>query len=304
MLISITELYFRKLCVESKLPKESQLSSNSKDPYEFTLIDQSAASRLGHSHLHNPVLNNNKPTVKSKSKPSSSRSKSKESSSSAGAKSPAHLNNTMISNACGAKRKRSGSGSNAPSASPSTNNALLAGTALQSSIGSSLSTFTAMPNNTAPLTAIAIPSVNLSSSTLSHYSAHLNDGKNQTNQTALLKDFNLVVRNIDPNSIVNGQYMIGNVIDEKTLLQGNKTGHSSKILNSFEALQKNHIIPANAILVDSTMQPRSTVLAPVSMGGAKSNTVISLANTSMSSQQVHPSPSAIPSNLFRTVSIY
>ncbi|XP_060084370.1 ataxin-7-like protein 1 [Ylistrum balloti] len=299
----------KKLCVESNLPKEPQFLSNSKDPYEFNLIDSAMGGATQHS---NTVVNStivNKNNVKPKSKPSSSsssRNKSREgaATNSGGSRSPAHSGTSTPSSTGAVKRKRSGSGG--PTSSPCTTyNNVISGSAMTIN-----STALNSHTNSSPLTAIAIPSVNLSSATLSHFNANLAGSKNPKNN--VLKDFGLVVRSIDPSAIVNGQYVLGGttaqIIDEKMLQQthiisGGNKGNQAKLVNSLDALQKNNLIPANAILVDSPMQP-GTVLTPVSVGSigsVPSNTVISLANSSMS--QAHPSPSTTPSPLFRSGSL-
>ncbi|OWF55726.1 ataxin-7-like protein 1 [Mizuhopecten yessoensis] len=308
----------KKLCVESNLPKEPQFLSNSKDPYAFNLIDSAMG---GGTQQFNAVVNStvvNKNNVKPKSKPSSSCSSSSSSSSSrnksregavsnsGGSRSPAHSGTSTSSSTGAVKRKRSGSGGPASSPCTTYNNVVGGNTMSINSSNTALNSHT----NSSPLTAIAIPSVNLSSATLSHFNANLAGSKNPKNN--LLKDFGLVVRSIDPSAIVNGQYVIGGttaqIIDEKMLQQthiisGGNKGNSAKLVNSLEALQKNNLIPANAILVDSAMQP-GTMLTPVSVGSigsVPSNTVISLANSSMS--QAHPSPSTTPSQLFRSGSL-
>ncbi|XP_069142238.1 ataxin-7-like protein 1 [Argopecten irradians] len=301
----------KKLCVESNLPKEPQFLSNSKDPYEFNLIDSGLS---GGTQNINTVVNStvvNKNNVKSKSKASSSssssRSKAREGSSTnyGGSRSPGHSGSSTSSGAV--KRKRSGSGGPASSPCTTTYNNVISGNTM--TINSSITALNSHTNSS-PLTAIAIPSVNLSPATLSHFNANLAGSKNPKNN--VLKDFGLVVRSIDPSAIVNGQYVIGGttaqIIDEKMLQQthiissGNK-GNPAKLVNSLEALQKNNLIPTNAILVDNPMQP-GTVLTPVSVGSigsVPSNTVISLANSSMS--QAHLSPSTTPSPLFRSGSL-
>ena len=62
----------RKLCVESNLPKESQLQSNSQDPYDFNMMDTSgtasAAAQASSVNMSASLVNIAKPVLKPKSK--------------------------------------------------------------------------------------------------------------------------------------------------------------------------------------------------------------------------------------------
>ncbi|XP_005092007.2 ataxin-7-like protein 1 [Aplysia californica] len=59
----------KKLCVESNLPKESQMFGNSQDPYEFNMIDNSGNGGLNSNPASaNLVSISSKPTIKPKSK--------------------------------------------------------------------------------------------------------------------------------------------------------------------------------------------------------------------------------------------
>lgn len=305
--------HFRKLCVESNLPKDPQILSNSKDPYEFNLIDSSHASH--HHHQNVAVLNSsaNRNIVKQKPKVSSitNRTKSKDGvvATSVGSRSPGHSNNTIQTSSGALKRKRSGSATSSPSSVSSG----VTTTQIPATIISSLSLNS---HTNSPLTAIAIPNVNLSGTTLSHFNANLSTGKYPKNN--ILKDVGFVVTGIDP-SLVNGQYVnIGGTtaqltsVDEKMLQQThvitNKNNNPTKIVNNLEALQaiqKNNFIatvPQNAILMEGgAVQHGTTVLAPVTLAAAPSaNSVVSLATT-ISPPQSSP-PTASPSPLFRSVS--
>jgi len=288
--------------VESNLPKEPQFLSNSKDPYEFNLVDNTSTGAMQYC---NSVLNSssNKNTLKPKSKLSSGRSKSKDGSS-GGSRSPAHSSTSAPVLTGPLKRKRNGSGNTA--ASPIAYSTVSSGFGAATTIINSIASLNTH-NTNSPLTAIAIPSVNLSNTTLSHFNANLAGGQGKNPKNNLLKDIGLVVRGTDLSSFVNGQYVIGGaqLLDEKLLQQthvmaGNKG--TPKLVNNLEAVPKGNLIPTNAIFVDSTMQPGTTLLAPVSVGSVPGNTVISLANSSVA-QLSQASPSTAPSPLFRSVSI-
>lgn len=115
---------------------------------------------------------------------------------------------------------------------------------------------------------IAIPSVNLSSTTLSHLSANLNSAKQPKNSAIIkdIKDIGLVLTGLD-GSIVNGQYLnitaAPQPIDDK-LIQPHLVGKNKIVnLDQLKGLPKN-LIPVNQLLIDGGVQS-GTVLAPVSL---------------------------------------
>ncbi|XP_062579332.1 ataxin-7-like protein 2 [Saccostrea cucullata] len=266
----------KKLCVESNLPKEPQLLGNSKDPYDFTAIDPRTLQKQG------PVLNSShKSGSKSKSKSSNmNRNKSKDSI--PGSKSPAQTNSAIPAASAGVpplKRKRSGG---APTnSSPSSLTAAAAPVLTTVSIN----------NTSSGLTAIAIPSVNLSNATLGHFNANLSaaGGKNAKNN--VYKDVGFVVTNLD-SALVNGQYMITNAhqsqtLDEKSLQQAHviNSKNSPKILNleTLQGLQKgpHNLISMPPLLLDGStcMQPVTAVLTPVSLTTTLGNQIVSVGST-------------------------
>lgn len=68
-MLSYLSFFLRKLCVESNLPKESQATNSSRDPYEFNQIDKSGVSSSSSSGSVNPaVVSPSKPVMKPESK--------------------------------------------------------------------------------------------------------------------------------------------------------------------------------------------------------------------------------------------
>lgn len=288
----------RKLCVESNLPKDPQLSGESKDPYDFTAIDPRTQQK------HNPVLNSShKSGSKSKSKSSANLNRSKSKDSVPGSKSPAHTNSAIPASGAGVpplKRKRSGGA--LTNSSPSSLTAAAA----------PVLTTVSLNNTSTGLTAIAIPSVNLSNATLGHFNANLSAaaaGKNAKNN--IYKDLGFVVTNLD-SALVNGQYMITNAhqtqgLDEKSLQQAHviNSKNSPKILNleTLQSLQKgpHNLISMPPLLLDGSMQPMTAVLTPVSLTTTLSNQIVSVGNTTLTPSNQNNSIRAVSSgflNLF------
>ncbi|XP_022333263.2 uncharacterized protein LOC111130463 [Crassostrea virginica] len=280
----------KKLCVESNLPKDPQLSGESKDPYDFTAIDPRTQQK------HNPVLNSShKSGSKSKSKSSANLNRSKSKDSVPGSKSPAHTNSAIPASGAGVpplKRKRSGGA--LTNSSPSSLTAAAA----------PVLTTVSLNNTSTGLTAIAIPSVNLSNATLGHFNANLSaaaGGKNAKNN--IYKDLGFVVTNLD-SALVNGQYMITNAhqtqgLDEKSLQQAHviNSKNSPKILNleTLQSLQKgpHNLISMPPLLLDGSMQPMTAVLTPVSLTTTLSNQIVSVGNTTLTPSNQNNSIRAI-----------
>ena len=65
-------LLLRKLCIESNLPKDSQLQGNSQDPYDFNMVDTSgtgsAVAQASSVNMSASLVNIAKPMLKPKSK--------------------------------------------------------------------------------------------------------------------------------------------------------------------------------------------------------------------------------------------
>lgn len=295
-------LCYRKLCVESNLPKDPQLLGDSKDPYDFTAIDPRTQQR------QNPVLNSShKSGSKSKSKSSSNLNRSKSKDSLPGSKSPAQINSAIPASSAGVpplKRKRSGGAltNSSPSSLPAA--------------AAPVFTTVSINNTSTGLTAIAIPSVNLSNATLGHFNANLSaasgggGGKNAKNN--VYKDLGFVVTNLD-SALMNGQYMITNAhqtqgLDEKSLQQAHviNSKNSPKILNleTLQGLQKgpHNLISMPPLLLDGSMQPVTAVLTPVSLTTTLSNQIVSVgSSTSLTASHQNNSIRAVSSYMCRLV---
>ena len=304
----------RKLCVESNLPKEPQLVTNSKDPYEFNMVDTTSGS----SHSSNSVINStNKGAVKPKSKSSASKSSKPKDS---GTKSPGLLSSTAGSSV--AKRKRSSS------IVPQVGHTLAATS--NPSCGS-------LPNNNVMnmlyshnnTVAFSYPNVNLSSTTLNHFNTTLSTGK----QTSPYKDLGFVVTGFDNrNYLVNGQYMNNACMSDTVMAQlptqeercsssagsgSVKRSHNGSVKSSCAGNKTTSVLDSSSSSSSQSVSsnslfasmPRNTtmymdagsVLASVTLGATSNSTVVSLSNSAQSPTQ--PSPSATPSPHHRSVSI-
>lgn len=290
--------------MESNLPKDPQLLGDSKDPYDFTAIDPRTQQR------QNPVLNSShKSGSKSKSKSSSNLNRSKSKDSLPGSKSPAQINSAIPASSAGVpplKRKRSGGAltNSSPSSLPAA--------------AAPVFTTVSINNTSTGLTAIAIPSVNLSNATLGHFNANLSaasaggGGKNAKNN--VYKDLGFVVTNLD-SALMNGQYMITNAhqtqsLDEKSLQQAHviNSKNSPKILNleTLQGLQKgpHNLISMPPLLLDGSMQPVTAVLTPVSLTTTLSNQIVSVgSSTSLTASHQNNSIRAVSSYVSSCVSL-
>ncbi|XP_046372165.1 ataxin-7-like protein 1 isoform X1 [Haliotis rufescens] len=296
----------KKLCVESNLPKEPLLVTNSKDPYEFNMDDVS-----GGSHNFIGMINSaNKSASKPKSKSSSSSAVSSSSSSnrtsksprdSAGSRSPGSSSGSVV-NANPAKRKRSSGSQGGSGGLSSVTASINPNPAISNVIG----TMAALNTHTNPITAIAIP--NLGGATIGHFNPTLTNKQNQVPKNNInIKDFNLVLTGIDS---LNGQYIASaqladltthqqvvttddkNTVRRSRTISGNaKTTSGAKLTNNLDTLKTLHnnsvIMSQNAVLVDGL---QGAVLAPVNL--------TTLGNSSMATSQA--SPSTAPSPMFRT----
>ena len=316
--------YSRKLCVESKLPKEPHIATNSKDPYDFNLMDTSGVT---YASINSGVVNSSHKIVamKPKSKISTSTcAGNKSPKATLGSKSPGTTN---MSSVCGSvnpiKRKRSGSGQGVVNATSL--NTTVASASQLSNIFGNIAT---IANTNSPITAIAIP--NFGGTTLGHFNATLTSNKQiQVPKNNIIKDFNLVLTGIDP-SMINGQVMnittaqladfaaqaqlVGRVssADDKSAKRSRIIGANSKHspttaklsttnLDTFKTLQSNSVIvPQNAVLVDNSLQGH-VLTGPVSLATSGGSTIVSLGNATVTPPQA--SPSSTPSPMFRTVSV-
>ncbi|XP_071123525.1 serine-rich adhesin for platelets-like [Mytilus edulis] len=269
----------KKRCVESNLPKDTQGSMNAKDPYDFQTTLPVDASGFPQVQHFNTVLNttdNSSAKHKSRSSSGSKHNKQKDNS---GSRSPGHATNSAIINAIGnsAKRKRSSSGILTSAASlPNSVQTVSSNSTMHTvSAPTFMGNITINSQTNTPL--IAIPNVNLSSTTLSH----LNNSK-QPKNNQLFKDIGLVLTGLD-GSIVNGQYLnltaAPQTIDDKMLQQHNIV-NKNKIMNleQFKNLQKSNLIPVTQFFVDGGGVPGSTVLAPVTFAPMSNSSVVSIAS--------------------------
>lgn len=241
---------------------------NCRDPYDFQSLDAGSIPQVQH---FTPVLNQvDNLGSKNKSR-SSSGGKHKQKDS--GSKSPSSATNSAILNAIGnsAKRRRSGTGATACAGSALTSGLrTVTSNSTMQTVGAPavMGNITINSQGSTPL--IAIPNVNLSSTTLSHISANLNNTKQPKNSAIIkdIKDIGLVLTGLD-GSIVNGQYLnitaAPQPVDDK-LLQPHLVGKNNKIVNldQLKTLPKN-LIPVNQLLIDGGVQSGTTVLAPVTL---------------------------------------
>ncbi|XP_064605517.1 uncharacterized protein LOC135470474 isoform X3 [Liolophura sinensis] len=296
----------KKLCVESKLPKEPQLSTNSMDPYEFNVVDMNASNLASHNAMMNSV---HKAAVnKPKSKPPNSRtSKTKgDNTSPRLSQSGASNNNpSPTGSGTGIKRKRSSSGTSSPGSASSS----VTSVSLQNAMIGGLSLATPNPS---PIIAACVPNVNLSSN-IGRISAASKAG--QVTKNNIIKDgggINLLVTNMEQ-SVVNGQYVniTGNML-EMGVAQDEKGGGSKKnrsgggnpkqnssrqVASNVEGLCSisNNVvanIAQKAIILDKSV---------LSMSPFQTSSVVPIANSAMSPPQASPSASASP--FFRSGSV-
>ncbi|KAL3853718.1 hypothetical protein ACJMK2_017237 [Sinanodonta woodiana] len=316
----------KKLCVESNLPKENHTASNSKDPYEFNLIDNTSTA----THSVNSVINSSiKNTVPVKPKQSkcntSNRTMSREGSISL-SHSPVALSN-VLNNGSGnlvdsnsLKRRRS-SGSSAATSPTSTQPA---GLHVNTNVINSIPTMTGNTMASGPFT-ITIPNMSLGGQAIGHINATLQATTGKTGKNHVIKDqVGLLVTGFPSEAILNGQYVnltAANLselqsqqitLDEKTLQQAhvmgtnNKSTHQAKLVNidALRAIPKNSVLTAvshNAFLLEGGLQ-HGTVLAPVSITAVSGNApVVTIGNSLVSNSQ--QSPASTPSPLIRSGSI-
>ena len=313
------DFVYRKLCVESNLPREAESQLNAKDPYEFNLMDGSKAAhgipvqRLNTviASVPNKLIVKQKPLNKQTSSLSLSMNKPKPTREGTSGTISASLPSTpVLSTGSSSAKKRRSSGSGA------TTGAITNTTGLISSIGTptvtspsfigtvgTVNVNSSIGNN--PPFAIAIPSV------ISAKQAKNNVG--------------FVVAGIPHDAILNGQCVniasgpisdlnAGQVtLEDKSgqahVINTNKATPTKYInsINSIEAIRaihKNNLItslPPNTLLVEGGLQP-GTVLAPVSMTTpAVTNPVATGGHTAFSPHQ--QSPSTTPSPHVRSVSM-
>lgn len=303
----------KKLCVESNLPKEPQLVTNSKDPYEFNMVDTTSGS----SHSSNSVINStNKGAVKPKSKSSASKSSKPKDS---GTKSPGLLSSAAGSNV--AKRKRSSSivqqvgHTLAATSNPSCSN-----------VANNVMNMLYSHNNALAFT---YPNVNLSSTTLNHFNANLPTRK----QPSSYKELGFVVTGFDNrNYLVNGQYVNNACMPDTVMAQlptqeercsssggsgSVKRSHNGSVKSSCAGSKTTSVLDSSSSSSSQSVSsnslfasvPRNTtmymdagsVLASVTLGATSNSTVVSLSNSAQSPTQ--PSPSATPSPHHRSGSV-
>ena len=274
--------------MESNLPKDTQVNMNSKDPYDFQTLDTSGINQVQH---FNTVLNPiDSSSAKHKSRPSGgSKHKQKDS---AGSKSPAHATNSAIINAIGnsAKRRRSGGSVSTTSATLPTNLRNVSSNSTMQTVCAPtvMGNITLNSQTNTPL--IAIPNVNLSSTTLSHISANLNSAKQPKNN--IFKDFGLVLTGLD-GSLMNGQYLnitaAPQPVDDKSIQQTHIINKNNKIVNldQLKTITKSNLIPVTQFFVDGGVQQGTTVLAPVSLTSMSNSSVVTIASN-VSQPQTNP----------------
>ena len=221
ILKSLSVLYFRKLCVESKLPHGSQITTNTKDPYEFPESGQNAQFGAWGSGT--------KMASKAKVKPPPPAGRTIKPKDISGSRSPSGSGNPgggvplvgttvniahpigNLSSSGPLKRKRSSSGSANAAASLGNQSMHLGG------VGTTLASLPAgiavSESNGSPIS-ISLPPGNL---TLSAINAAVSlAGKSQLNTVTtaknhMLKDVNIVVTSMDHANVVNGQ-IIGSTV--------------------------------------------------------------------------------------------
>ncbi|KAK6176383.1 hypothetical protein SNE40_014681 [Patella caerulea] len=272
----------KKLCVESNLPKDSHIVTNAVDPYEF--MDAGASANM--NALFNSSIRTG--SMKQKSKSTSNRTLKQN----VGSRSPgsSNMSSSATSGVNPAKRKRSGSGQGSviTFSSPSVS---------QSQSQTITNVISSLPLNTnctnSPIATIAIPSMNITGTTIGQFNT-----AGKTNQMQLQKNnvlgkdgqVNFVLTNLDPlarNGCVNisntqlGQvYMTDdkNAKKSRTSIAGNK--NSGKIVNTIEGLKN---FPKSVFLASPNIYMDRTLIAP----STTNSTLMSLSSPMVTSAQVH-----------------
>ena len=333
--------HYRKLCLESNLPKENQILNGTTDPYDFEMLDPTKTS-LGQQLLQSggrviqTSVSRVTPKVKSKSN-SNTGNKPKLKDVPTVTKTPTVINSSNIQTGGlgqkpSANLKRRSSGNLTPQSAGNTHPSLT-GTAVVSTpniIGSvgSLSN-TSRPGSQF---AIAIPNVNISAATLNQISASLvASGNLKQSKSNVIKDMGFVVTNIPQEALLNGQYVnianaqIGDALSSNQFQQlkledGNKptvqstqlskTAGQQKIsINNNDAIRtvqigKGNIITSltpNAFLVDNSL-PTRAILQPVSLSTPTGTPVVSVSGPILTQQ--HQRPVTTPSPQVLSVSTF
>lgn len=299
--------------MESKLPKEPQLSTNSMDPYEFNIVDMNASNLASHNAMMNSV---HKPAVnKPKNKPPNSRtSKTKSDSTSPrlGQSGASNNNPSPTGSGAGIKRKRSSSGASSPGSASSN----VTSVSLQNTMIGGLSLATA---NTSPIIAPCVPNVNLGSN-IGRISASVATSKaGQVTKNNIIKDgsgINLLVTNMDQ-SVVNGQYVniTGNMLEMASNQVGiamddkgggskrNRSGGGNPKQNSSRQIASNvEGLCSISNNVMANLGQKTIILdkSILSVSPFQTSSVVPIANSAMSPPQASPSATASP--FFRSVS--
>ena len=292
----------RKRCLESRLPRDLTHMADSKDPYEFNVVDSQAMA--------------NSKQAKAKPKPLTTNKMSKPRDIS-GLRSPTglfpsvnRLQSPTLNSMNASKRKRSGTATLSAVGGPPTIN-----------ISSNLSSASANPISIAIPGSISL-NVTLTSSTLSNLNATIAASKqaqlqNQNRTSSnVLKDLSIVVTNIDTN-IMNGHLVSipGSTLVDGTQLQLNnlpnaqpdktklhKKGSKSKKLHNQDVHSKVTTSLTNTMgIVNSLGQQQTAILASPFMLNTGGHHVVVTNNTVTSSATNSP-PSAAPSPI-RSVSM-
>ena len=294
----------RKLCVESKLPQEPTVTADPKDPYEFILVDTSAATGAAAPNHHsiasaNPTLHalttqQNKLTVQQAMQAASNKHPPAQ-------KKPALVNRTIKPkeapkptqpSPAPTKRRRSGS-SPGPGAAGPGNVAIAPNPSTSLSTPISISIPSALSVNLGTM-----GSLNVNAAALSDRTAAKNN----------------VLCGLDAASLANGQFLSlggGNsagVADlQNSVLHHNATHNAlpdrkrsknAKLKTAKNVLSGNSILtclPSGTFIMDNASQPMITTAAAV---------MIANAAAPMTSSPSHPSPSPAASPHFHSVSSY